>query len=69
LKKAQVAAIGAMNDGRPLVTLGDNAQKNDPVGMLLFCGEIEVCPSDNRLLNFHPFISLKVYSSETWTSK
>jgi hypothetical protein len=34
--------------------------------MLLFCGEIEVYPSDNRLLNFHPFISLKVYGSEQW---
>ena len=32
--------------------------------MLLFCGEIEVYPTDNRLLNFYPFISLKVYGSE-----
>jgi len=30
LKKAQVAPISAMNNGCPLVTLGDNAQKNDP---------------------------------------
>jgi hypothetical protein len=30
LKKAQITAVGTMDDRCPLVTLGNKAQKNDP---------------------------------------